>query len=408
MPLYIKKCRNCNSKSIINLFSLGKIRFTGKFPKYKEKIPHGELNLVMCKSCKLVQLKHIFNMSYLYNKDYGYRTGINLTMSNHVKNVVKKISKIAKLKNGDNVLDIASNDGTLLRNYNSKIKTWGIDPILIKFKKEYKKINHKISNFFDYKLILKKNKKTKFKIITALSVFYDLENPNIFLNGIKRLLHKDGIFYLEFQDLMMIIKHNMFDTICHEHLEYYSVTFINKLLKKHNLKIFDHSYNDINGGSSAYLISHNNSKYKTNQNKINKILLKEKRFGIEKVSTYKKFKRKINSLKQKLNLKIKKIIKNKKIIHGYAASTKGNVLLQYYNLDNKKIKFISDRNTKKENLYTPGSNIKIISEKDSRNLKPDYYLVLAWHFKKEILLREKMIRKMGTKFIFPLPNIEII
>tara|TARA_B100000686_G_scaffold338601_1_gene411357 strand:- start:839 stop:2065 length:1227 start_codon:yes stop_codon:yes gene_type:complete len=408
MPLYIKKCRNCNSKSIINLFSLGKIRFTGKFPKYKEKIPHGELNLVMCKSCKLVQLKHIFNMSYLYNKDYGYRTGINLTMSNHVKNVVKKISKIAKLKNGDNVLDIASNDGTLLRNYNSKIKTWGIDPILIKFKKEYKKINHKISNFFDYKLILKKNKKTKFKIITALSVFYDLENPNIFLNGIKRLLHKDGIFYLEFQDLMMIIKHNMFDTICHEHLEYYSVTFINKLLKKHNLKIFDHSYNDINGGSSAYLISHNNSKYKTNQNKINKILLKEKRFGIEKVSTYKKFKRKINSLKQKLNLKIKKIIKNKKIIHGYAASTKGNVLLQYYNLDNKKIKFISDRNTKKENLYTPGSNIKIISEKDSRNLKPDYYLVLAWHFKKEILAREKMIRKMGTKFIFPLPNIEII
>ena len=408
MSLYIKKCRNCNSKSIINLFSLGKIRFTGKFPKYKEKIPHGELNLVMCKSCKLVQLKHIFNMSYLYNKDYGYRTGINLTMSNHVKNVVKKISKIAKLKNGDNVLDIASNDGTLLRNYNSKIKTWGIDPILIKFKKEYKKINHKISNFFDHKLILKKNKKIKFKIITALSVFYDLENPNIFLNGIKRLLHKDGIFYLEFQDLMMIIKHNMFDTICHEHLEYYSVTFINKLLKKHNLKIFDHSYNDINGGSSAYLISHNNSKYKTNQNKINKILLKEKRFGIEKVSTYKKFKRKINSLKQKLNLKIKKITKNKKIIHGYAASTKGNVLLQYYNLDNKKIKFISDRNTKKENLYTPGSNIKIISEKDSRNLKPDYYLVLAWHFKKEILAREKMIRKMGTKFIFPLPNIEII
>ena len=115
MPLYIKKCRNCNSKSIINLFSLGKIRFTGKFPKYKEKIPHGELNLVMCKSCKLVQLKHIFNMSYLYNKDYGYRTGINLTMSNHVKNVVRKISKLAKLKSGESVLDIASNDGTLQR-----------------------------------------------------------------------------------------------------------------------------------------------------------------------------------------------------------------------------------------------------------------------------------------------------
>ena len=408
MPLYIKKCRNCNSKSIINLFSLGKIRFTGKFPKYKEKIPHGELNLVMCKLCKLVQLKHIFNMSYLYNKDYGYRTGINLTMSNHVKNVVRKISKIAKLKSGDSVLDIASNDGTLLINYNSKIKTWGIDPILLKFKKEYKKINYKISNFFNYKLILNKDKKIKFKIISALSVFYDLENPNIFLNGIKKLLHDKGIFYLEFQDLMMIIKHNMFDTICHEHLEYYSVTFINKLLKKHNLRIFDHYYNDINGGSSAYLICHQNAKYKTNKKKINNILLNEKKFGIEKVSTYKKFKKRIDLMKKKLNLKIKKITKNEKIIHGYAASTKGNVLLQYFNLDNKKIKFISDRNPNKTNLYTPGSNIRIISEAESRRRNPDYYLVLAWHFKKEILLREKMIRKTGTKFIFPLPNIKII
>ena len=189
----------------------------------------------------------------------------------------------------------------------------------VKFKKEYRKINYKISNFFDYKLILKKNKKIKFKIISALSVFYDLENPNTFLNGIKKLLHKNGIFYLEFQDLMMIIKHNMFDTICHEHLEYYSVTFINKLLKKHNLRIFDHFYNDINGGSSAYLICHNNGSYKTNKNKINKILLNEKKFGIEKVSTYKKFKKRIDLMKKKLNLKIKKIMKSKKTIHGYAA-----------------------------------------------------------------------------------------
>ena len=390
------------------MFTLGKIRFTGKFPKFKEKIPHGELNLTMCKVCKLVQLKDIFNMSYLYNKDYGYRTGINATMSEHVKSVVKKISKISKLKNGDNVLDIASNDGTLLKNYNNKVITWGIDPILIKFSKEYKKINYKISNFFNYKLVLKKNIKVKFKIITALSVFYDLKNPNTFLNGIKKLLHYNGIFYLEFQDLMMIIKHNMFDTICHEHLEYYSVTFINKLLKEHDLRIFDHSYNDINGGSSAYLICHNTARYKTKKNKINQILLKEKKFGIEKISTYKKFKKRIDLMKKKLNLKIKKIVKNKKTIHGYAASTKGNVLLQYYNLDNRNIKFISDRNPRKFNLYTPGSNIKIISETESRRLNPDYYLVLAWHFKKEILSREKIIRKKGTKFIFPLPNIKII
>ena len=408
MIKYIKKCRNCNNKSIVNLFSLGKLNFSGKFPKYKEKIPFGNLTLVMCKSCKLVQLKEIFNMKYLYNKDYGYRTGINNTMCNHVKNVVRKISKNVKLKKDDNVLDIASNDGTLLNNYNNKIITWGMDPILDKYKNEYKKINHKISNFFEYRTILKINKKVKFKIITALSVFYDLENPNLFLNSIKKILHQEGIFYLEFQDLMLILKKNMFDTICHEHLEYYSVTFMNKILKKHNLRIFDHSYNNINGGSSSYYICHDNAKYKSNRNKLIKILKQEKKIGIEKISTFKKFKKKINKLKKNLVLLIDNLSKKNKTIHGYAASTKGNVLLQYYNLNNDKIKFISDRNPKKDGLFTPGTNIKIISEKKSRKLNPDYYLVLAWHFKKEILKREIKIRKKGTKFIFPLPKIEII
>ena len=408
MSSYIKKCRNCKSKSLRPLFSLGKIRFTGKFPKFGEKIPNGKLELVMCNECKLVQLKDIFNMKYLYNNDYGYRTGINSTMSNHVKNVVKKISKTAKIKKNDNVLDIASNDGTLLKNYNRNVITWGIDPILNKYKKEYKKINFKISNFFNYKQILKKNKNIKFKAISALSVFYDLENPNTFLIGIKKILDDEGIFYLEFQDLMKILKMNMFDTICHEHLEYYSVSFINKLLKKHDLRIFDHNYNDINGGSSAYLICHSQSKYRTNFKKLNKILAAERKFGIEKISTYRKFKKRIDNMKKKLNFKINSILKNKKSIHGYAASTKGNVLLQYYNLNNKKINFISDRNPKKSNHYTPGSNIKIISEANSRKMSPDYYLVLAWHFKKEILQREKIVRKKGTKFIFPLPKVEII
>ncbi len=408
MSSYIKKCRSCNSKSLKPLFSLGKIKFTGKFPKYREKIPSGDLELVMCGKCKLVQLRHNFNMKYLYNKDYGYRTGINFTMTNHVKRVVKKISHIAKIKKGDNVLDIASNDATLLKNYNNKIITWGIDPILSKYIKEYKKINYNISDFFKYSLIQKKKKKVKFKIISALSVFYDLQNPNIFLRDIKRILHSEGIFYLEFQDLMKILKMNMFDTICHEHLEYYSVTFINNILKKHGLRIFEHNYNDINGGSSAYLICHEKSKFQTNYKKLNHILSTEKKFGIEKISTYIKFIKRVNILKKKLNSNINKILKKGKSIHGYAASTKGNVLLQYYNLNNKKIDYISDRNQKKTNLYTPGTNIKIISENYSRRMKPNYYLVLAWHFKKEILKREKNIRREGTKFIFPLPKIEIL
>ena len=408
MSSYIKKCRNCESKLIANLFNLGKLRFTGKFPRFNEKIPYGSLTLVICKSCKLVQLKEIFNMKYLYNKDYGYRTGINATMTNHVSHVVRALSKKSNIKKGDNVLDIASNDGTLLLNYKDKILKWGIDPILNKFKNEYKSIDYKIANFFNYESIKNKKEDVKFKVITALSVFYDLDNPNKFLNDIQKILHNDGIFYLEFQDLMLILKHNMFDTICHEHLEYYSFTFINRVLKKHKLRIFDHNYNDINGGSAAYFICHENAKFKSNTKKLNKVIKSEKNIKIEEVSTYKKFKKRIDKLKLELNTVVNKIIKKGQTIHGYAASTKGNVLLQYYNLNNDRIKFISDRNPRKKSFYTPGSNIKIITESESRKMKPDYYLVLAWHFKKEILLREKSIRKKGTKFIFPLPKVKVV
>jgi ubiquinone/menaquinone biosynthesis C-methylase UbiE len=408
MPSYIKKCRNCYSKSIATLFDLGKFRFTGKFPKFNEKIPYGNLTLVMCKFCKLVQLKEIFNMKYLYNKDYGYRTGINSTMTNHVSSVVSILNKKSNLKSGDHVLDIASNDGTLLLNYKNKVLKWGIDPILKKFKNEYKSIDYKIPSFFNFKSINNKKKDVKFKIITALSVFYDLENPNKFLSDIHKILHKDGIFYLEFQDLLLILKRNMFDTICHEHLEYYSFTFVNKILKKHKLRIFDHNYNDINGGSAAYFICHENANLRSNTKKINKIIKDEKNIEIEEISTYKKFKKRIDKLKLDLNIIINKIIKRGETIHGYAASTKGNVLLQYYDLNNDNIKFISDRNPRKKNLYTPGTNIKIITESESRKMKPDYYLVLAWHFEKEILSREKLIRKKGTKFIFPLPKIKVV
>jgi len=403
----IKQCRICNSKSLRNLFSLGKMKFTGKFLKKNQRIPSGDVQLIMCIKCYLVQLKDNFNLNYLYNKDYGYRTGINLTMRGHVKSVVSKVSKKAKLKTGDYVLDIASNDGTLLSYYKKNINTFGIDPLVNKYKKNYKNINYKVSDFFSYKNICKVNKNIKFKAITALSVFYDIKNPKNFLKDIKKVLHSDGIFNLEFADLKLILKNNMFDTICHEHLEYYSVTVINNLLKKVGLRIFDHYYNDINGGSSSYYICHKNSKFQTSK-KISKILIDEKRFKINSLETYYKFKEKIDKIKKNLIKLLRKLKAQKKVIHGYGASTKGNVLLQYFNIDNKILDCVSDRNPKKNNCYTPGTNIKIITEAESRSLKPDYYLVLPWHFKKEILKREKNIRRKGTKFIFPLPMPKII
>ena len=402
----IKSCRSCNSKNLIKLFSLGKLNFTGKFPSLNQKIKKEPISLAICKKCELVQLTHNFDLKYLYGPDYGYRTGINKTMLNHVKNVVKYLSRKTYLKKKDIVLDIASNDGSLLNFYNKHITTFGIDPILEKYMDKYKSIDYKVSDFFSADKIRSKIKK-KFKIITALSVFYDTLNPNKFLKDIKKILSQEGVFLLEFADLASIVKYKMFDTICHEHLEYYSSKVILNLCKKNKLRVFDIKKNDINGSSKQYYVCHDNSKIKNNDKVVESVLNDEKKLELSKVSTFKNFIKNIDKSKKQLIDLIKKINKQGKKIHCYGASTKGNVLLQYYKINNKMIGFAAEKNENKYNLFTPGTNIKIISEILSRFYKPDYYLVLPWHFKKEILHREKKIRSKGVKFIFPLPNLRI-
>ena len=405
----IKYCRNCNNNKFFNILSLGKMNFTGKFSKsFFCNIPSAHLNLLMCKKCKLVQLDKSFSQKYLYGNDYGYRTGINNTMTTHVEKTVKKCSALVKLKTNDHVLDIASNDATLLNVYNKNIITVGIDPLVNKYKRYYKKINHKIPNFFQIADIKKLNLKKKFKIITALSVFYDLRDPNKFIRDVRNILDEKGIFILEHADLLSIIKNNLFDTICHEHLEYYSSKIIIEMMYRNGLKVFDHEFNDINGGSSRYYICHQKMNYKIKQKKIKTLLLNERKFGLHSKKIFKIFFKKILNEKDKLQKLIKEIKNKKLIIHGYGASTKGNVLLQFYGIGNKDINYIADRNPLKYNLFTPGTKIKIISESYSRRLEPDYYLVLPWHFKKEILIIEKKIRQKGTKFIFPLPKVKIV
>ena len=404
----IKNCRNCKNTELFDLFSLGKISFTGRFPNtIRQNVPKAYLNVLMCKKCKLVQLDRNFDLNYLYGKSYGYRTGINKTMTDHVKKIVRKCSALVKLKSKQYVLDIGSNDATLLNFYANDIIKVGVDPLVNKYKKFYKKINYKISNFFKIKDIEKIKIKKKFKIISALSVFYDLRDPNKFIKEIKKILDDKGVFVLEHVDLYYIIKNNIFDTICHEHLVFYSTKIIIEMMKNNDLKVFNHEYNEINGGSSRYYICHSKANFKVSKN-IKKVLLRENLWGIGLKKTYKLFFTKILNEKIKLIKLIKKIKNEKQDIHGYGASTKGNVLLQFYNINNKVVNYIADRNPLKWNSFTPGTRIKIISESQSRKIKPHFYLVLPWHFKNEILIREKNIRKKGTKFIFPLPKVRVV
>ena len=405
--MLINRCRACKSKKLIKLFSLGELSFTGKFPSPGKKIAKKPITVIICKNCELVQLAHNYDLKYLYGPDYGYRTSINKTMRNHVKKITQILSKKTKLKKNDLVLDIASNDGCLLNYYGKNIIKCGIDPILNKYKNNYKKIKYSIPTFFSAKKIKNKTNK-KFKIITALSVFYDAEDPNKFLKDVRSLLMPNGIFLVEFADLASIIRFKMFDTICHEHLEYYSSKVIINLAENNGLKVFDIKENKINGGSKQYYLCLKNSSISVNTKIINKTLSSENKLKLNKVSTFVEFFKEINKLKFDLNNIIQSILNKNQNIHCYGASTKGNVILQYFKIDDKKIKFVAERNKNKYGLYTPGTNIKIISEKQSRSIKPNYYLVLPWHFKDEILKREKKIIKKGVKFIFPLPNIKVI
>ena len=404
--MQIKYCRNCFSKKIYKVFSLGNIYFTGKFLKRKKNPRKGPINVVMCKNCKLVQLGNNFDIKYLYGPDYGYQTGINATMTEHVKKVARVLSKKTKIKRNEMALDIASNDGTLLNFYSKNITTFGMDPLVKKFESNYKKIDYKISDFFSA-IKIKKITRKKFKIITALSVFYDLLNPNKFLNDVNEILDDSGIFLLEFADLASIIKFNMFDTFCHEHLEYYSLKVISKMCKKNDLRIFDIKTNSINGGSIQLFICKKTANYKNNNTPINRAFSFERKLKLHKKETYIKFFKKIKKIKKQTFNFIQKAKNKNKTIHCYGASTKGNVLLQYFKLNNKMISHVAERNPKKYNLYTPGSRIQIISESQSRKMLPDYYLVLPWHFKKEILIREKETIKNGSKFIFPLPKFTV-
>ena len=410
----IKYCRICVNKNLKQIIDLGKQNIQGAFVKkgypkpYFRKIP---LKLVLCTQCSLVQLQHTVNPKILY-KNYWYMSGINKTMRNHLRAIVNSSLKIIKKNKLRKVLDIGCNDGTLLRNYPAHFHKVGIDPSqiieTINNKNKMRNFNF-FKNFFPFKNFITKYKKNKFDIITSIAMFYDLENPNIFTKNIKEILKPDGIWIIEMSYLSEMLKTHSFDTICHEHLEYYSLKALNYLMNQNRMNIFKIEFNSINGASIRCYIKHqecllyDNTKY---QKKIFNYLNKEKKDKIYQVSTYLDFNKKINLLKNKIKKFLNKIKKQKKSIHIYGASTKGNTIIQFLNICNKQIPYAAERNPIKWGAKTLGSNIKIISEQDSKVLKPDYYFVLPWHFKKEILNREKKI--LGTvKFIFPLPNFQI-
>ena len=402
----IDKCRISKKNDLVTIFKLSNFGLTGTFPKNKNAIlPKTPLHVVFSKSSKLLQLKHNYNPKILYGKNYGYRSGLNPTMVNHLKKKSSFLKKKYKFyKNEDLILDIGANDGTFLKEFKN-LKRYAVDPSLSKFKSFYDKKTVKIAKRFEDAFAKIRSK--KFKFITCIAMFYDLEDPVNFLKKIKYILSEEGILHIEIAYLPEIIKNFSYDTFCQEHYEYYSLISLNYLFNICDMKILDFGFNNINGGSIWLDITHKDSKLIDNKSKLFRFLKQEKKEKIDKVQTYKIFFKKVLKHSNELNSLIKKITKNHKIIYGFGASTKGNVLLQLSKLDNKTIKGIFDVNPKKFNAFTPLTNIKIIDEKKLYKFKIDYMLILIWHFKNYVIEKIRSANR-SIKIIVPFPKIKII
>jgi hypothetical protein len=405
----ITKCRISQSTNLITVLSLGDQYLTGVFPKsVDEKLTKGPLDLVWCPDSGLLQMKQSYSLDEMYGENYGYRSGLNSSMVRHLEQKIKTLERLAKLSDTDLVIDIGSNDATSLKAYSGKHQKVGIDPTGLKFKEYYTDTITLIPDFFTAKTFRDRFPVQKAKIITSIAMFYDLESPITFVKDIEQCLADDGIWHFEQSYMPSMLRTNSYDTICHEHLEFYSLKVVKNILEQCGLKVIDVQMNAINGGSFAVTACKKNAPYVPNRPIIEWLLQQEDDMGLDNPKPYRDFEERVFRHRKNLTTLIEALVADGKKIIGYGASTKGNVLLQFCGLTSKHIPYIAEVNQEKFGAFTPGTHIPIISEAEAKAMNPDYFLVLPWHFKDNILLREKEYSAKGGKFIFPLPEIEII
>ncbi|MCJ7778934.1 MAG: class I SAM-dependent methyltransferase [Sedimentisphaerales bacterium] len=406
----IDKCRISGTKNLVSVLNLGFQELTGVFPRKKaQPLTSGPLELVWCPDSGLLQLKHSYESSEMYGENYGYRSGINQSMVDHLTEKIHSLERLVPLKNGDIVLDIGSNDATALKAYSTAgIKRIGIDPTGRKFAPFYPPEIRLIPDFFSEKAYLSAEKKPA-KIITSIAMFYDLEQPVEFARQVASVLAEDGVWHFEQSYMPSMLRMNSYDTICHEHLEYYSLGVMDRILEAAGLVLVDVVMNAINGGSFAVTAAKKSNKaVRRNRAVIDWLLAQENRMGLNTPRPYRDFEERVFKHKDDLTRLIHSLVADGKKILGYGASTKGNVVLQFCGLTAKEIPAIADVNPDKLGCFTPGTRIPIISEKEARKMEPDYFFVLPWHFKDGILRREKEFLSSGGRMIFPFPEIEIV
>jgi NDP-4-keto-2,6-dideoxyhexose 3-C-methyltransferase len=415
--MYIKTretCRVCGSNKLIPILSLGNQYVTNFVEAPDKEYPKGPLDLVLCNikdgGCGLLQLKHTMERDVLYRK-YWYKSGISTTIVKALADITSAAKKTVTLSSGDLVVDIGANDGTLLRQYKiPRLMTVGFEPSnLWKLGTEG---NSKIINdYFNYASFQRELGNRKAKVITSIAMFYDLEDPNAFVEDIKKCLDAGGVWIIQMNYLGLMIENNTFDNICHEHLEYYSLLSLSNLFGRHEMEAFDVELNDVNGGSFRIYVRHKGANVKGSaghEERLKKQKQYEQKMGYDNTQIYAKFAARIEKNKKELVAFLKQEKKKGKKIFVYGASTRGLVVLQYFGIDKALIADAADMNPDKWGKYIVGTGIPIMSVEEYRKEKPDYLLVLPYHFLEEIKAQEKVFLQNGGKMIVAIPDFRVI
>lgn len=411
----IDKCRACGNTELVPVLDLGMQCLTGIFPRADRPDPaSGPLELVKCHGssdvCQLLQLKHIYDGSAMYGKDYGYRSSLNRSMVEHLRKKAQGLMKMVPLGRGDIVLDIGSNDGTSLSTYPADGPVLlGIDPTADRFREFYPPHVRAIADFFSAASFRKiaGSDKAKAKIVTSISMFYDLDEPMQFMRDVHDILADDGVWHLEQSYMPGMLEKNSYDTVCHEHVEYYSLSQIAWMAGRIGFRVRDVEFNEINGASFALTLE-KAGKGSAHAPKVQTIIAEEEKLRLSSLDPYRAFADRTASHRVELRAKLAQLRAAGKKVFGLGSSTKGNVVLQWCGLGPSDIECIAEVNPDKYGCVTPGSRIPIVSEQDAHAKHPDVFLVLPWHFRPHFLEREKAFMSGGGKLLFPMPKIELV
>ena len=409
----VRACRICGNGDLVPILSLGVQALTGIFPKPGRRVSAGPMDLVRCDAskgkdrCGLVQLKQSYDTNEMYGRDYGYHSGLNKSMVEHLHAKVAAILAKVEVVPGDLIIDIGANDSTLLQGYPAGLGLTlvGIDPTGAKFKRFYPPHVRLIPEFFSAEAVRRHFGDKKAKIVTSIAMFYDLEAPGDFMAQVRGILALDGVWVLEQSYLPAMLKMNAYDTICHEHLEYYGLKQIKWMADRVGLKIIDVEANAVNGGSFSVMLAREDSPRKAAAARVAKFLRAEK--GLDTQAPYEAFRKRVFAHRKTFQAFLKKARAQKKTVMGLGASTKGNVILQFCGVTTKDLSCIGEVNPDKFGCVTPGGAIPIIPEPQAKAKRPDYLLVLPWHFKEFFLKKEAEYLRSGGKLVFPLPRCQI-